>query len=314
MQIAHRSVARGILTLFVALAVGCGGCGDGESSKKKKDSKKNSISALKKKYKDDPEKLAEELIKAAKKAQKGKDLPKAEEAIEAAVKAAGKIRKNETKAKVYTDLAAGQIYVGEKSVAKKSIDKALGAIDGIEDPEIQAGLLIDLAEMLGDNEREDDAKDHLATAEEMVEKIEIVDGKILVLSKVAATFAELKDKDEAKRVVDSAMKVAAGMEKPLKQATAMAEIAAAQDEYDDKAAEKTFDEAIKIAKSIEKDYTQANAMYNIADKMADAGEKKSARKLLAEAQDLASKISDESQRKVVQPKINKLLKKLEESS
>ena len=313
MQMGDRSMAHGILILFIAVAVGGGGCGD--EKKKKKSSNKDSVRAIEKRYKDDPEERAEKLIKLAKRAQKGKDMPKAEEAIEAAAKAAGKIRKAEPKARVFTELAAGQIYVGDKSAAKKSVGKALDAIDNIEDePETQANLLIDLCKMLSKNDRADDAKEHLVTAEEKVEAIKEVEGKILVLSKVAAMFAEVGDKDEAKRVVASAMKVAETIEKPLNQASAMADIAAAQDAYDDKAAEKTFKEAVKIAKSIKVDYTQANALYNIASKMAGAGEKSAARKLLGEAQELATASKDESQRKVLLPKINKLLGKLEKSS
>jgi tetratricopeptide (TPR) repeat protein len=302
----------GVIVVMV-LASGCGGCGE---KKKNHSTKQTSIPEIVKKYKDDPQQLAENLIITAKKAQKAKDAPRAKEAIEAAVKAADKISGSEQRAAIFTNLASAEYYLGDESAAKKSIGKALDEIDKLADKaEVQADYMLKLASMVAKNKQPDQARGHLASAEEIVEKIEVPDGKIFVLSQVAAVYAKIDDKDEAQRVVADAKKVADSLEdKSLPKAVALARIAAAQHAFDRAAANNAFDAAAKVAESIETDFVQVNAMFQIAELMYQAGEKASAQKLLIKTKELAVKVKDLGQRNEVVRKIDELFKKIETPS
>lgn len=297
------------LVTMVALALTTG-CDD---KKKNGGSKQKSIQSIQKQYKDDPQELTDKLISTARSAYKAKDVPRAEEAIEAAAEAADEITGTESRANTYIKLASTQFYVKESSAAKKSANKALDEIDQLaEKAEVQATLLIDLAKMLVKRDQDDDAKSHLPTAVEKVASIEAVDGKIAVLAKVAAVYADVDDEDAAGLSVAKAKTIADALaEKSLVKAVAIAQVAAAQDAYDEDGAEKTFDEAVSAADSIEVDWEQANAKFRIAEYMYSAGERSAAKGLLTKTKEDAMKIKDSGQRKEVLREIDELIAKLE---
>jgi hypothetical protein len=129
--------------------------------------------------------------------------------------------------------------------------------------------------------------------------------------RVAVAYEKLERPDDMQRVVTQALEFARSQAEPREQSDCLAEVGGALYSMKKPAEGKTaLDEAQAAAAKIATDDSKAYALLHIAQKASAAGQKGAARKLLDEAKDVATKVTDGSVRTQLNEDIDSALNSL----
>lgn len=162
------------------------------------------------------------------------------------------------------------------------------------------GRARDLAKVAGMQVDVKDKKGAVSTLELAIAEIP-ADGQPLVcvpvLVEIAETYAQLGQRSSAKKVVESAVKLAAGLEDPLGRSQLLAQIGVVQGSRDgglgdSKAAEATLGEAAKLAGEDVAERFRGKALAAVAMGYADAGLADKAEGMIGTLEELAATLEE----------------------
>jgi tetratricopeptide (TPR) repeat protein len=233
--------------------------------------------------------------------------------LSAAKEAAGSVTDPVSKANNLNLVAAAyaRLEPGSEEI-KKLLKDSAKAIAEIKDADAKIPALADLASYTGQYlKNADAAAAHLKTAEEAAAEVSLPGPRVANLMRVALAYEKLERPADAERVVTQALEFARSLAEPREQSDCLAEVGGAL--YSLKKAEEgksALDEAQAAAAKIATDDSRAYALLHIAQKASDAGHKGEARKLLDEAKDVATKVTDGSVRTQLNEDIDSALNSL----
>jgi hypothetical protein len=237
----------------------------------------------------DAELRAKRLIKIGYQQWKAKDEAGAEETLRIAWEDCDSIADPAAKAGALSLMAEANSRLGDGSAARRAIAEAKQAAAKVEPAESKAQTLARVARAQGDAD-DPDAVGTLRSAEELVAKVDDLQGKTLALCAVANAYRSIQKPAECDRVLAAALNGAKSSADARKRSLAQAEVAAAQSAFDEATAAKTFDLALESAGKIDQPYSRVYALGDIAERLSAAGFRAKAHELLNQAEQAAAKV------------------------
>ena len=193
------------------------------------------------------------------------------------------------RAAAYIALAHRWRRFGDLGECEDAYEEAEDAVKKIEDPADKTNRMIDIARLKIKLEENDDAVKDLKAAEAELERISGAQERVGLLAWIAYAHVEMKDKDEAKRVMGVAIHLAETEEKASEKSRLYALIGKEQiqslDENETGMA--TIKQALEVAHTIEDNPNLlANILIDIAETYKTLEVYDKARSLLREAEEL----------------------------
>jgi predicted small lipoprotein YifL len=214
---------------------------------------------------------------------------------------------------VLVDIAQTYADLGQRSSAKKAVEKAATMADGVEDPQGKAGMLAQIGVAKAAAGDKNGAKATLGEAAKLAmnDVPERFRGK--ALAAVAMGYVDAGLADAADDVIGTLEELAGGLEELRPKAEAFAAAAAVRAATKDQdAAKKLLGQAAEAAKQIT-DFpaNRAYALVAVAKALVANGDVKGALALLADAEKAASKVPDPEQQKDAMKTVRVLMAKLQ---
>jgi tetratricopeptide (TPR) repeat protein len=223
-----------------------------------------------------------------------------------ALRAVGEVQDPTAKAQAQVRLADALAQADNRSDARRELAAALRTAEGIQNLEVRANTLVELAfvqkKRLADATVAGQTFDSVAG---LVEKLDQPEARAAVWLRLAQAHTDLSSPEEALRAVESASQAARAIADPIQSAKAILPLAALQSRLGQaEAAGATLDAALEVARQGTNPYSRAFTTADVAAAMLAAQRVPRAREVLQEARQAAEQVPQEDTRREALKKVD----------
>jgi tetratricopeptide (TPR) repeat protein len=202
-----------------------------------------------------------------------------------------KIEDPEQKARKFVELAALKQKAADNAGSVSALSSAADMADQIEDAKGKANVLNLVADAQARHDLASEAKGLLKKVQSALEKIEEPGAKLPILSKMAATYALIGNKDAAAAHLKTCEELAAGIEVLEVKISSLLDVAVAYDKIESTAdSQRLVDQAFELARAAEDKRKQSDALSEIGGKLASMKKSDAAKAAFDEAEKTSEEI------------------------
>lgn len=292
--------------IWCGLLAGCGGAGDGGQDFEQQFRRIAKIP--------NPETRAKDFVRLAYRQRDGGEVLAAATTLNAAAKSAVLVENPAGRASAISTVFFAYAKFDRLSDAEKLMGDAESAVQAIEAPADKFTALTNLGIAYGVYlKKELTAAEKLTAAAELLQQIELPRERASLQLRLGSCYFRIFLPDEGLQQVQAAVQWARDAE-PRARADVLAEAAATATKLENPPeafqGAALFKEAVAAAAEIDSAESKAYALVNLAETMRQSGDTQGAREFLAQAQDVAHEVSDNSLRKPLMDRIDAARRRL----